>query len=146
VTYEVTVKTTNKRGAGTDANVYIIIYGELGDSGERHLNKSKTHRNKFERNQTDIFDLEIVHLGELKKVRVWHDNSGLLAKWHLETITVKDTKTGKEYEFPCNRWLAKGEDDGSVSRELGLKVSLGLGTTYSAVHWASSITVEALPL
>ena len=32
-TYTINVLTSDKRGAGTDANVYIIIYGENGDSG-----------------------------------------------------------------------------------------------------------------
>ncbi len=37
-------------GAGTDANVYINIYGEIGDTGERQLRKSN-HLNKFEKGQ-----------------------------------------------------------------------------------------------
>ena len=28
---------------------------------------------------------------------------------------------GMQYEFPCYRWLAKDEDDGQISRELGVK-------------------------
>ena len=35
-------------GAGTDSNVYINIYGESGDTGERYLKKSN-NLNKFER-------------------------------------------------------------------------------------------------
>ena len=27
-------------------------------------------------------------------------------------------ETRKEYEFPCNRWLAKDEDDGQTQRDL----------------------------
>lgn len=37
-------------GAGTDANVFVNIYGELGDSADRQLSKSD-NLNKFERNQ-----------------------------------------------------------------------------------------------
>lgn len=37
-------------GAGTDANVFINIYGENGDTGERYL-KSSDNLNKFERGQ-----------------------------------------------------------------------------------------------
>ena len=36
--------------AGTNSNVFICVYGELGDSGERKLEKSETHMDKFERN------------------------------------------------------------------------------------------------
>ena len=33
-TYEITVETGDVSGAGTDANVYITLYGEKEDSGE----------------------------------------------------------------------------------------------------------------
>ena len=36
-TYTVHVFTSDKRGAGTDANVYCQLYGVNGDSGERAL-------------------------------------------------------------------------------------------------------------
>lgn len=36
-TYTVHVFTSDKRGAGTDANVYFQLYGVNGDSGERAL-------------------------------------------------------------------------------------------------------------
>lgn len=48
--YKVHVFTGNVSGAGTDANVFLTMFGEVGDSGERKLVKSETHRNKFERN------------------------------------------------------------------------------------------------
>ena len=32
-TYDVTVKTGDVRHAGTDANVYLVLYGENDDSG-----------------------------------------------------------------------------------------------------------------
>lgn len=40
-------------GAGTDANVYINIYGETGDTGERRLRKSN-NLNKFEKGQVSF--------------------------------------------------------------------------------------------
>ena len=36
-TYEVDVKTGDVSGAGTDANVFIIIYGQHGDTGELNI-------------------------------------------------------------------------------------------------------------
>lgn len=53
VEYEVKVHTGDVRGAGTDANVFLNIYGMNGDSGERELRKSD-NLNKFERNQVRI--------------------------------------------------------------------------------------------
>lgn len=40
--------------AGTNSNVFICVYGELGDSGERKLDKSETHMDKFERNNVRV--------------------------------------------------------------------------------------------
>lgn len=48
--YVVRVKTGDKSGAGTDADVFVTLFGEKGDSGERELSSSE-HINKFERNQ-----------------------------------------------------------------------------------------------
>lgn len=48
-TYKVSVMTGDVYGAGTDANVYLTIYGDQGDTGERKLRKSETNSNKFER-------------------------------------------------------------------------------------------------
>ena len=49
--YEVFVYTGDVRSAGTDANVFLTMFGENGDTGERPLSKSETHKDKFERGQ-----------------------------------------------------------------------------------------------
>lgn len=54
--YQVFVHTGDKRGAGTNANIFLNIFGELGDTGDRPLEKSKSNRNKFERNQVRVVD------------------------------------------------------------------------------------------
>ena len=52
--------TGDEIGAGTNANVFLTIYGEYGDTGERKLEKSETHINKFERNNVSyIFCSEL---------------------------------------------------------------------------------------
>ena len=52
--YDVQVHTGPKRGAGTDANVFLNIFGEQGDTGERPLMKSKTNMNKFEKGNVSM--------------------------------------------------------------------------------------------
>lgn len=49
------VRTGDMYGAGTDANVFLTIYGELGDTGERKLSKSETNKNKFKRGAVCLF-------------------------------------------------------------------------------------------
>ncbi len=46
--YKVVVATSDVRGAGTDADVYVTLYGALGDTGERRLDNAA---NNFERGQ-----------------------------------------------------------------------------------------------
>ncbi|KAG9353677.1 hypothetical protein JZ751_011799, partial [Albula glossodonta] len=105
-------------GAGTDANVFLIVFGENGDTGTMAL-KECNNTNKFERKQTDVFRFpDVLSLGDLSKVRVWHDNAGPAPGWHLEHIDVKDELMDKTFRFPCARWLAKNEDDGQIIREL----------------------------
>lgn len=76
-TYKIHVKTSDEKGAGTDANVYIRLFGENGDSGDLHLKDSETNKSPFENNQDDVFTFnDVLSLGELVKCRVWHDDKG----------------------------------------------------------------------
>lgn len=47
--YCVEVYTGDKFGAGTDANVYLEICGDRGDTGQRHLHGTRTDGKMFER-------------------------------------------------------------------------------------------------
>ena len=69
-TYHVYVYTGDKFGAGTDADVHIQLYGDQDDTGTINLKSSKTHKNKFERNQMDEFVVQAVDIGELQKIKL----------------------------------------------------------------------------
>ena len=63
-TYTVSVRTGDMYGGGTDANVFLTLYGDLGDTGERKLRKSDTNGNKFERGA--------VRGGEMRTINILH--------------------------------------------------------------------------
>ena len=46
------------------------------------------------------------------------------AGWFLQGVEIIDDDTQEKYNFPCERWLAKDEDDGSLMRELPCSNSL----------------------
>src|SRR4051812_14723219 len=73
VTYKVTAVTADRKGAGTSANVFVNLYGQKGTSGAKQLEGVK---NAFQKGQSDTFGVETVDLGDLTKIRVWHDNRG----------------------------------------------------------------------
>uniref|UniRef100_A0A8D0DE08 Lipoxygenase homology PLAT domains 1 n=1 Tax=Sander lucioperca TaxID=283035 RepID=A0A8D0DE08_SANLU len=117
-TYIIQVQTSDVGGAGTDANVFLMVFGEYGDTGTLPL-KESTNRNKFERKMKDVFRFpDMLSLGELSKVRVWHDNKGPAPGWHLEYIDVKDEAMDQTFRFPCDRWFSRNEDDRQIMREL----------------------------
>uniref|UniRef100_A0A8B9KUP8 DENN/MADD domain containing 5B n=1 Tax=Astyanax mexicanus TaxID=7994 RepID=A0A8B9KUP8_ASTMX len=62
--------------------------------------------------------LQCQNLGKLTTVQLGHDNAGLLAKWLVDCVMVRNEITGHTYKFPCGRWLGKGVDDGSLERIL----------------------------
>lgn len=63
--------------SGTTAHVGISLYG-LNKSGSRHLQRDGS----FQRGSLDQFHLETDdNLGEVWKIRIWHDNTG---SWQLQ--------------------------------------------------------------
>ena len=51
--YSIEVHTGQMPGSGTNANVYMLLYGERGDTGNRKLLKSD-NSNKFENGQVSL--------------------------------------------------------------------------------------------
>ena len=99
--------------------MFINIFGDYGDTGERPLEKSSTNKNKFERNQLDVFILEAVKLKKIRKIVIGHDGKNPGAGWFLDRVTVKQLgNTNYDQVFECKRWLATDEDDGKIVREL----------------------------
>lgn len=82
-TYEVHVLTGNVWGAGTDANVFLSIYGiERGDTGERQLKRSN-NINKFERGQ-------VMHeVSFLKCAERWQSSLGYHPVCSLQSLPYK---------------------------------------------------------
>lgn len=83
--YEITVITGDKRGGGTDANVFLTIYGKSGQTEKLPL-KSKS-KSAFEKNRSDIFNIKAKCVGPMTKIRIEHDNSGAGPGWYLERVS-----------------------------------------------------------
>jgi len=74
-----------RRGAGTDADVFIELYGDKGTVGQTRLD---TKANNFERNARDEFKVKSASIGDLQKVIIWHNNGGPSPAWHLRQVCV----------------------------------------------------------
>jgi hypothetical protein len=116
--YEIKIVTGTVDGAGTDANVYLILEGTEGKSNEWHL---ENNEDNFERGKTDSFTQEAsVHLGTLKKAIIRHDNSNPRPGWFLQRVEITDKNTNKLYSNTPSRWLAIDEEPRSISIEVPL--------------------------
>jgi hypothetical protein len=93
------VVTSDIINAGTDATVFIQLFGDKNDSGKITLETSKTNRNKFERGQTDVFEIKESDVGDLRKVRIGHDGRGPGAGWHLKEIIIDAPRLGKKWRL-----------------------------------------------
>ncbi|GIL93966.1 hypothetical protein Vretimale_245 [Volvox reticuliferus] len=129
--YRVSVTTSNIRGAGTDANVFIQMFGDEGETGRIKLDNPG--KNDFERGNTDVFLFEDKNVGNLRKIRIGHDGAGLGAGWHLQRVVVENLTTGQVVVFDVNRWFDRSEDDGAIERDL--YPTQGAAPGDNAVNW-----------
>ncbi|XP_037133585.1 polycystin-1 isoform X2 [Syngnathus acus] len=113
--YRVLVKTGWRHGAGTTAHVAISLYG-VNKSGSRHLQRPGA----FQRGSLDHFHLETdVSLGELWKIRIWHDNTGSDPSWYVQHVVVWDPVTDHMFFFLVDDWLSvENPKNGTVEKEI----------------------------
>jgi hypothetical protein len=104
--------------AGTDSYVWINLYGDKANSGQRLLDNAD---NNFERGRTDNFSIEMRDLGDIKRIRVENQYWGDAPGWFLKRVIVHNEDSDEEWVFPCERWLSRLDDDGEVVRILDPK-------------------------
>ena len=151
--FRVTTHTGTAPGSGSDANVYVVLYGHSGGVSERHqLDHDamiralipmdganlkdvraavKASVTMHESAAVDTFHVETPPFGELVKIRIGHDGGGLGPGWFLAKVVVERVKSGRHgrgevlarWEFPCERWLDTEQDDFAVERTLQLAES-----------------------
>lgn len=122
--YEIKVVTGNIDSAGTDAKVYIEPYGAPAFFGTHVLDhsvaaESQSNPDKFEKGETNNFNVIGPSMYWIKGVIIYHDNSGVKPGWFLSNISIRNTESNEKWNFPCNRWLSTGDNDGAI--KLGLE-------------------------
>jgi len=89
VTWLCLVSTADEQGAGTDANVQLVIYGknEKGESVKSDEIKLNNSGDNFESGHEDQFKIETIDVGRPYKIRIWHDNAGTFVAWKLDRVS-----------------------------------------------------------
>lgn len=99
--YKVTIKTSDIRGAGTNASIQFNLSGSLGQSETISLNS--VLEKPIHRGQVDTFEIESRDLGRLQSLTLSTCGSG--QDWHLIMVNVVDIATGVKTYFWCNDWI-----------------------------------------
>lgn len=103
-TYTITVKTGDQKGAGTDANVYIILHGKGIKTEERKLDNF--FKNDFERDKVDTFSFDSeVYVSEVQRIGLRRDDIGLDRNWYVDWIEVTIEKNNTTFVFPVMKWI-----------------------------------------
>ncbi|XP_078349560.1 polycystin-1-like protein 2 isoform X5 [Oculina patagonica] len=117
--YEISVQTGMWKGYGTTANIGLIIYGEHGVTPTLPLSDPELNKIFFARGSINNFTLSVPEsLGDLVKIKIWHDNSGKSPAWFFQQVQIVDKQTGDKWHFLGNRWLAVEKGSGQIEVEL----------------------------
>lgn len=105
VCYLVTIFTGSRCGAGTRANVFVQLRGTEGASDVHCL--SHPHFTALYRGSINTFLLTTSSdLGDIRAVRVWHNNEGKAPSWYLSRIKVENLFSRHIWLFMCRAWLS----------------------------------------
>jgi hypothetical protein len=115
--YEVTIETSDRQKAGTDAHVRICLTGDRGVSGDVPLH-GRLGESPFRRGSLAVFRFARPGLGSLTSLRLSTDGAYANASWHVGTVEVRHLASGVCYAFDIHQWLV------STIGSLGASTSL----------------------
>jgi arachidonate 5-lipoxygenase len=97
--YKISVKTGDKKGAGTDTNVYIILHGKGTKTDSYNLDTF--FKNDFEAGNIDDYSVtSAISIPEVQRIELWRDSWGLFSNWYLEWIEVTSLSSKITSIFP----------------------------------------------
>lgn len=124
--YMISFHTGDKPGAGTDANVFVVMSGEFGKSKRFKLsgmpeyvaiNPTKRYAPKVKMGN-DLERATITNylintndfLGRINQLDLRIDMTGLFPSWYLDKAIVVDLEGRRAYDFMCSEWIPKDRD------------------------------------
>ena len=94
-------------GEGTDADIYISLFGVDGTRSKK-IFLDFPFQDNFETGDCDIFDyIRTGEIGELDRIILGHDGSGIGPDWYCEKIEIYNRTSGKQWQIPVKKWLTE---------------------------------------
>ncbi|CAF4026619.1 unnamed protein product, partial [Rotaria sp. Silwood1] len=89
ISYEISVQTGDRMGAGTHGPVFLTMYGDQGISTKIELTDESS--TEFERAQLTKFRCKFPSIGQLEQIELIHGSVD--QRWYLQEITIDNTAT-----------------------------------------------------
>lgn len=102
--YVVAVQTGDKKFAGTDANIAIVLHSDDGQQTDE-MWLDNIFINDFERGRQDEFPVTGCRIDTVDFIELWRDEAGVLDNWFLDFIEVKCEFSEQPFVFPFFRWI-----------------------------------------
>ncbi|RUS85759.1 hypothetical protein EGW08_006473 [Elysia chlorotica] len=104
------VQTGDRRNAGTDANVKLVMHDEQGNASGA-ITLDNYFKNDFERGCLDTFHVpaakirDLPRSGKIARLEVWKDDAWVASDWFVDKIVVENRVTNSTFVFPIFRWI-----------------------------------------
>ncbi|XP_074661810.1 allene oxide synthase-lipoxygenase protein-like isoform X2 [Tubulanus polymorphus] len=102
----ITVKTGDRKGAGTDAKIKIRLHDSDGWVSP-DITLDNMFKDDFERNTANSFSVQrgFPDCGSFTAIEIISDQSGLMPDWYVDTIHVLHRRLEETFVFPIYRWI-----------------------------------------
>ncbi|CAH1789942.1 unnamed protein product, partial [Owenia fusiformis] len=103
--YVIYVKTGDKKGAGTDGNIFVSLIDEAG-ARTRDLELDTLWKDDFEAGNTDSFPVsDCPDFKHIAKLDIWRDNTRANDNWYVDKVVVERSTDKDRSLFPIHRWI-----------------------------------------
>ncbi|XP_034536415.1 polycystic kidney disease protein 1-like 2 [Notolabrus celidotus] len=131
--YLISVQTGHRKNAGTTADVTVKLIGSEGESDTQNL--TAPDKPVFERGAVDVFLLATPFpLGEVRNIRLQHNNSGGRPSWYINKVTIQDLQTRHVVHFFCDCWLSDDRGDGMTKKTFNAAKSNEIASFRNIFH------------
>ncbi|CAH1789939.1 unnamed protein product, partial [Owenia fusiformis] len=105
VDYVIHVTTGDKKGAGTDGNIFVSLIDEAG-ARTRNLRLDTLWKDDFEAGNTDSFPMrDCPDFKHIAKLDIWRDNTRAYDNWYVDNVVVERCEDKDKSIFPIHRWI-----------------------------------------
>ncbi|NEO83530.1 MAG: hypothetical protein F6J87_04610 [Spirulina sp. SIO3F2] len=102
-----TIATSDISGAGTDANIAVVIFGS---NGQYCTNFSWLDNpgDDFESGSIGVYDVNLFYITDVKGMLIYNSGGGSGPDWHVAWIRLEDPSINVDVFAEANEWIKSG--------------------------------------